>query len=67
MAGLMFPNALAEMKGMTEAVTGSALDYTTARITNPTDKLATGRIRSGFLGASYGGRRPHVQRGRGQT
>ncbi|MFI5675738.1 NAD(P)-dependent oxidoreductase [Streptomyces cellulosae] len=50
MAGLMFPNALAELKGMTEAVTGSDLDYTIARITNPTDKPATGRIRSGFLG-----------------
>ncbi|MEV0219601.1 NAD(P)H-binding protein [Streptomyces sp. NPDC050704] len=49
-AGLMFPNALAELKGMTEAVTGSGLDYTIARITNPTDKPATGRIRAGFLG-----------------
>ena len=50
MAGLVFPNALAELKGMTEAVTGSGLDYTIARITNPTDKPATGRIRAGFLG-----------------
>ncbi|KKD03145.1 NAD(P)-dependent oxidoreductase [Streptomyces sp. WM6386] len=50
MAGLMFPNALAELKGMTEAVTGSDLDYTIARITNPTNKPASGRIRSGFLG-----------------
>ncbi|MEU6356552.1 NAD(P)H-binding protein [Streptomyces sp. NPDC047072] len=49
-AGLMFPNALAELKGMTEAVTDSGLDYTIARITNPTDKPATGRIRAGFLG-----------------
>ncbi|MGP4009742.1 NAD(P)-dependent oxidoreductase [Streptomyces sp. 4N124] len=49
-ARLMFPNALAELKGMTEAVTGSDLDYTLARITNPTAKPATGRIRSGFLG-----------------
>lgn len=49
-AGLMFPNAPAELKGMTEAVTGSGLDFTIARITNPTDKPATGRIRSGFLG-----------------
>ncbi|WP_405639530.1 NAD(P)-dependent oxidoreductase [Streptomyces sp. NBC_00019] len=49
-AGLMFPNALAELKGLTEAVTGSDLDYTIARITNPTDKPATARIRSGFLG-----------------
>ncbi|MCI2422362.1 NAD(P)H-binding protein [Saccharopolyspora sp. K220] len=50
MAQLMFPNALAELKGMTEAVTSSDLDYTIARITNPTNKPATGRIRSGFLG-----------------
>ena len=50
LAGLMFPNALAEMKGMTAAVTASDLDYTIARITKPTDKPATGRIRSGFLG-----------------
>ncbi|MFE7838591.1 NAD(P)-dependent oxidoreductase [Streptomyces sp. NPDC057474] len=49
-AGLMFPNALAELKGMTEAVTGSDLDYTIARITNPTNKPATGRARAGFLG-----------------
>ncbi|KKD06656.1 NAD(P)-dependent oxidoreductase [Streptomyces sp. WM6386] len=50
MAKLMFPNALTEVTGMTEAVTGSDLDYTIARITNPTDKPSTGRIRSGFLG-----------------
>lgn len=50
MARLAFPNALAELTGMTRAVTGSDLDYTIARITNPTDKPATGRIRSGFLG-----------------
>ncbi|MGW0476256.1 NAD(P)-dependent oxidoreductase [Streptomyces coeruleorubidus] len=50
MARLMFPNALAELAGMTEAVTGSDLDYTIARITNPTDKPATGHVRSGFLG-----------------
>ncbi|MET7474261.1 NAD(P)H-binding protein [Streptomyces sp. NPDC005648] len=50
LAGLMFPHALVELKGMTEAVTGSGLDYTIARITNPTNKAATGRVRSGFLG-----------------
>ncbi|MER5185635.1 NAD(P)H-binding protein [Streptomyces sp. NPDC002896] len=50
MAKLMFPNALTELKGMTEAVTSSDLDYTIARITNPTDKAATGQVRSGFLG-----------------
>ncbi|GAA4972721.1 uncharacterized protein YbjT (DUF2867 family) [Nonomuraea thailandensis] len=50
MARLAFPNALADLTGMTAAVTGSGLDYTVARITNPTDKPATGRIRAGFLG-----------------
>jgi len=50
MAGLAFPNALTELRGMTEAITGSGLDYTIARITNPTDKPATGRIRAGYLG-----------------
>ncbi|WP_328875419.1 NAD(P)H-binding protein [Streptomyces sp. NBC_00287] len=50
MARLMFPNALAELKGMTAAVTDSDLDYTIARISNPTNKPATGRVRSGFLG-----------------
>lgn len=50
MAGLTIPNALAELKGMTEAVTDSGLDYTIARITNPTNKPAADRIRSGFLG-----------------
>lgn len=50
MAGLTIPNALAELKGMTAAVTSSDLDYTIARITNPTNKPATGRIRSGLLG-----------------
>ncbi|WP_102146057.1 NAD(P)-dependent oxidoreductase [Mycobacterium hubeiense] len=50
MAGVAFPNALKELKGMTSSVTDSRLDYTIARITNPTDKPATGKIRSGFLG-----------------
>jgi putative NADH-flavin reductase len=49
-AKLGMPNALRELKGMTEAVTSSDLDYTIARITNPTNKPATGRVRSGFLG-----------------
>ncbi|MFE9888502.1 NAD(P)-dependent oxidoreductase [Streptomyces scopuliridis] len=55
MARLMFPNALTELTGMTTAVTRSGLDYTIARITNPTDKPATGRIRSGFLGHDASG------------
>ncbi|WP_435226617.1 NAD(P)-dependent oxidoreductase [Streptomyces sp. Tue6028] len=50
MAKLMFPNALRELEGMTQAVTSSDLDYTIARITNPRNKPATGRTRSGFLG-----------------
>lgn len=50
MAKLMFPNALTELRGMTTAVTGSDLDWTIARITNPTDKPSTGTLRAGFLG-----------------
>ena len=50
LAHLMFPNALAELRGMTSAVTDSDLDWTIARITNPTDKPAKGTHRSGFLG-----------------
>jgi nucleoside-diphosphate-sugar epimerase len=50
LARLMFPNALSELRGMTQVVTESGLDWTLARITNPTDKPATGTIRAGFLG-----------------
>jgi hypothetical protein len=50
MAKLMFPRALADLEGMTAAVTGTDLDWTIARITRPTDKPATGRTRAGFLG-----------------
>jgi nucleoside-diphosphate-sugar epimerase len=50
MAGVMFPNALIELGGMTAAVTGSGLDWTIARITNPTDRPARGTLRAGFLG-----------------
>jgi nucleoside-diphosphate-sugar epimerase len=50
MAKVMFPNALTELRGMTAAVTDSGLDWTIARITNPTDKPSTGTIRAGFLG-----------------
>jgi nucleoside-diphosphate-sugar epimerase len=49
LARLMFPNALTELRGMTQAVTESGLNWTLARITSPTDKPATGRIRAGFL------------------
>lgn len=50
MAKALFPNALAELRGMTTAVTTSGLDWTIARITNPTDKPPTGTLRAGFLG-----------------
>lgn len=50
LAKLAFPNALTEPHGMTKAVTSSPLDYTIARISNPVDNPATGRIKSGFLG-----------------
>jgi nucleoside-diphosphate-sugar epimerase len=50
LARLMFPNAFTELRGMTQAVTESGLNWTLARITNPTDKPATGRVRAGFLG-----------------
>ncbi|MFI8186506.1 NAD(P)-dependent oxidoreductase [Actinacidiphila glaucinigra] len=55
MAKLMFPNALRELTAMTEAVTSSDLNYTIARITNPTNKPATGHVRSGFLGHDHVG------------
>jgi nucleoside-diphosphate-sugar epimerase len=50
LARLMFPNALTELRGMTDAITSSELDWTIARITSPNDQPATGTIRSGFLG-----------------
>lgn len=50
LANLMFPGALRELRGMTQAVTESGLNWTIARITNPTNKPATGTVRAGFLG-----------------
>lgn len=50
MARAAFPNALEEIIGMTEAVTKSGLDWTIARITNPTDKPSRGTLRAGYLG-----------------
>jgi nucleoside-diphosphate-sugar epimerase len=50
LARLAFPNARRELVGMTEAVTGSGLDWTVARITRPTDRPARGTLRAGFLG-----------------
>lgn len=50
MAGIMFPNALKELQGMTKAVVESDLDWTVARISNPTDKPAKGTVRAGYLG-----------------
>jgi hypothetical protein len=49
-AGSLFPNALRELKGMTEAVTGSGLDWTLARIRRPINKPSRRRVRAGFLG-----------------
>jgi nucleoside-diphosphate-sugar epimerase len=50
LARVLFPNALTELVAMTAAVTGSDLDWTIARITNPTDAAAKGTLRVGFLG-----------------
>lgn len=50
MAGAMFASALTELRGMTAAVTDSKLDWTLARITNPTDRPPKGTVRAGFLG-----------------
>jgi len=50
MAGLLFPNALTELVGMTTAVTQSDLDWTVARITRPTGGKPKGTVRAGFLG-----------------
>ena len=49
-AGLLFPNALNELVGMTTAVTQSDLDWTIARITRPTGGRPKGTVRAGFLG-----------------
>lgn len=49
-AGLLFPNALEEITGMTKAVTQSGLDWTIVRITSPNDKKPKGTVRAGFLG-----------------
>lgn len=49
-AGLLFPNALIELVGMTTAVTQSDLDWTIARITRPTGGKPKGSVRAGFLG-----------------
>ena len=51
LAHAMFPNALTELVDMTAAVTESDLDWTIARITQPTDKPAKGTLRAGFLGS----------------
>lgn len=50
MATLFFPNALREVRGMSALITSSGLDWTIARITNPSNKPATGTVRAGFLG-----------------
>jgi len=48
--GLLFPNALNELVGMTTAVTKSDLDWTIARITRPTAGKPKGTVRAGLLG-----------------
>lgn len=50
MAKAMFPNALTELLAMTKVVTDSELDWTIARITNPTGRAAKGTRRVGYLG-----------------
>jgi putative NADH-flavin reductase len=50
MAGLLFPNALKEIVGMTAAVTQSRLNWTIARITSPNNAEPKGTVRAGFLG-----------------
>ena len=49
-ARFAFPNALDEITGMTKVVTDSDLDWTIARITNPTDQPSKGTLRIGYLG-----------------
>jgi putative NADH-flavin reductase len=49
-ARVLYPGALREIRGMTAAVTGSDLDWTIARITNPVDRPGTGTLRVGYLG-----------------
>jgi uncharacterized protein YbjT (DUF2867 family) len=49
-AGLLFPNALAEIVGMTKAVTDSGLNWTIARITSPNNGKPKSTLRVGFLG-----------------
>jgi putative NADH-flavin reductase len=50
-AGLLFPNALAEIVGMTKAVSDSTLNWTIARITSPNNSKSKGTLRVGFLGS----------------
>jgi nucleoside-diphosphate-sugar epimerase len=49
-AGLLFPNALTEIVGMTKTVTDSELNWTIARITSPNNGRPKGTLRVGFLG-----------------
>jgi putative NADH-flavin reductase len=49
-AGLLFPNALAEIVGMMKVVTDSSLNWTVARITSPNNGKSKGTLRVGFLG-----------------
>ena len=49
-AGLLFPNALDEIAGMTTAVTRTGLDWTIARITSPNNRKPKDVVRASFLG-----------------
>ena len=46
----LIPNALAEVQGITEAVTTSGLDWTVVRMFAPVDNPPNGTLRVGYLG-----------------
>ena len=50
MGRTFFPRAYRELLEMSQIVTGSSLNFTIARFTQPKDGERTGGIRSGFLG-----------------
>jgi hypothetical protein len=50
MGRTFFPRAYRELLEMSQVVTGSSLNFTIARFTQPKDGEHTGSIRSGFLG-----------------
>lgn len=48
--GIVLPHGLIELRGMSQAVMESDLDWTLARFTAPTDLPAVRTLRAGFLG-----------------